>query len=231
VADNVAEEVQPSKETSSLQPASTPTAAATSQRQSPTATPVPRPQATVAIYEDTITLLTYPYRAYQRSVYDPVFDWEFPMLDRAAYEAAKPRPSPKQWRVVVLENEYLRVVVMPDLGGRIYQIVFKPTGHGQLYNNPVLKPSPWGPPQRDGLESGWLAAGGIEWGLPVEEHGYAWGVPWGYITLPQGERDTVTVFEGVQDRLHARVDISLNAGEAALEVNPSIENPTSVPGP
>ncbi len=61
----------------------------------------------------------------------------------------------------------------------------------------------------------------------VEEHGYAWGVPWGYITLPQGEQGTVTVFEGTQSRLHARVDISLNAGEAAFEVSPSIENPTA----
>ena len=50
------------------------------------------------------------------------------------------------------------------------------TGQSVLYNNPVIKPTHWGPPEMNW----WLAVGGVEWAFPVEEHGYAWAMPWGY---------------------------------------------------
>jgi hypothetical protein len=125
---------------------------------------------------------------------------------------------------VVLENELLRITMLPDLGGRVYQVIFKPTGNNELYENPVIKPSPWGPPQ----QGGWLAAGGIEWGLPVEEHGYAWADPWGHITVPYDQARTgVTLFMPSQEEhLRAEVDIILRAGEAAFTIQPRISNPT-----
>ena len=99
--------------------------------------------------------------------------------------------------------------------------------HQVFYRNPVLKPSPWGPPGRDGLEAGWLAAGGVEWGIPVEEHGYAWGTPWGYDTpQPSPDEATITVFQEPQGRLQISVDITLRAGEAAFTVRTRLTNAT-----
>lgn len=66
-------------------------------------------------------------------------------LDRAAYNASGPTPALERYTLLVLENDYLRVTVLPELGGRVYQMVFKPTGHNELYQNPVIKPTPWGP--------------------------------------------------------------------------------------
>jgi hypothetical protein len=83
-------------------------------------------------------------------------------LDRGRYDAGK--IEDRDFTLIVLENDYLRLSLLPELGGRIYQAVFKPTGHNIFYQNPVLKPSPWGPPEM----GWWLAAGGMEWGLPVE---------------------------------------------------------------
>jgi hypothetical protein len=121
--------------------------------------------------------------------------------------------------LVVLENEYLRLTILPELGGRIYQVIFKPTGHNEFYQNSVIKPSPWGPAE----QGGWLAAGGLEWDLPVEEHGYVWGDPWGHITVPYGpDRAAVTVFMPDQGHLRAEADIVLNAGEAAFTVQPRV---------
>ncbi len=37
----------------------------------------------------------------------------------------------------VLENQFLEVTLLPEFGGRILSIVYKPTGHEQLYQNPV----------------------------------------------------------------------------------------------
>ena len=127
---------------------------------------------------------------------------------------------------MVLENEYLRITLLPELGGRIYQVIYKPTGSNQLYQNPVLKPSPWGPAE----QGGWLAAGGIEWGLPVAEHGYAWGDAWGHITTSLGpDAAGVTVFIPVGEHLRADVDVILRAGEAAFTIQPRIVNPTGQP--
>lgn len=129
--------------------------------------------------------------------------------------------------MLTLENNYLRLTILPELGGRIYQVIDKTTGHNIFYQNPVLKPSPWGPPEMNG---GWLAAGGLEWCLPVEEHGYEWGIPWLYqITdTPDGMQVSVRDTDAV-DRLRARIDITLPDNAAYFQVTPVIENPTAFP--
>ena len=179
----------------------------------------------VQVYETTLSIPTYPYAAFTTEATDPDHHWTFRRFDRAAYEASNPQALPWSYLAIVLENELLRITMLPDLGGRVYQLIFKPTGNNEMYENPVIKPSPWGPPQ----QGGWLAAGGIEWGLPVEEHGYAWADPWGHITVPYDPTRTgVTLFMPSQeDHLRAEVDVILRAGEAAFTLQPRISNPTS----
>lgn len=183
----------------------------------------PTQSARVQVYETSISIPTYPYAAFTEEAFNPQFNWTYRRFDRAAYEASNPQPVAQTYTLVVLENEYLRVTLLPELGGRIYQVIFKPTGSNEFYQNPVIKPSPWGPPE----QGGWLAAGGLEWGLPVEEHGYAWADRWGHITLPfDAERAGVTVFMPDEGHLRAEVDVILRAGEAAFTLQPRIVNPT-----
>jgi hypothetical protein len=112
------------------------------------------------------------------------------------------------------------------VGGRIYEVIYKPTGHRETYRNPVLKPSPWGPAE----QSWWLAAGGIEWCLPVEEHGYEWGVPWKLRASNDGQGVTVTLRDtDANDRLRAEIAVRLEAGAAYFTIRPRLENPTSAP--
>lgn len=181
------------------------------------------PAAAVQVYETTLTIPTYPYAAFTAQVTDPATGWTYRRFDRAAYEASNPQPAPVTYEAVVLENEYLRITLLPELGGRVYQVIFKPTGSNELYQNPVIKPSPWGPAE----QGGWLAAGGIEWGLPVPEHGYAWAQPWGHITTPFGpDAAGVTVFMPFEGHLRAEVDVILRASEAAFTLQPRIVNPS-----
>lgn len=196
-----------------------------------TATPLPAsptpaltaPAPTVAAYLITRTIATYPFRDFWREERNAELNFPYFRFDRQAYLASQPTPAAQEYQLVVLENEYLRLTIFPDLGGRLYEAVFKPTGHNELYRNSVLKPSPWGPPE----QGGWLAAGGMEWCLPVAEHGYEWGTRWGYIVLPREDEVTVTVFDGGKDRLRALVDITLAAGEARFTVRPRVENPSA----
>lgn len=186
----------------------------------------PTPPPPVQVYETTVDIPTYPYAAFTEEAVNPEYGWSYRRFDRAAYEASNPGPLPWSYRAVVLENEYLRITLLPDLGGRVYSVVFKPTGSEALYQNPVIKPSPWGSPE----QGGWLAAGGIEWDLPVEEHGYAWGDPWGYITNRSDPATaSVTVFMPYEDHLRAEVDVTLRSGEAAFTIQPRIVNPTDKP--
>ena len=143
-----------------------------------------------------IQLSTYPYAPYLKQTTDPERE-DYPVLslDRTAYEAAaasagSPQPEMKTYRLLVLENRYLRLGILPDLGGRIYECIFKPTGANEFYANPVVKPTTWGPPSPPypAGANWWLGTGGLEWGFPVEEHGYEFGTVWGFDHASAGRR-------------------------------------------
>lgn len=216
----------------------TPAPTATSAPVAPTATPTraatavpPTPRPTTGYRVSQITLATYPYADFMRTVADPLAgDYPAPVLDRAAYDAANLPPTAKTYRLLVLENRYLRLGILPDLGGRIYECTFKPTGNNEFYSNPVIKPTRWGPPSPPYPEGAnwWLAAGGLEWGFPVEEHGYEFGKPWGFDHVLQADGGVmVTLFtrNGPQ-KPYAVVDIVLPPDVAYFVIRPHIINST-----
>ncbi|MEE9618077.1 MAG: DUF5107 domain-containing protein [Anaerolineae bacterium] len=184
----------------------------------------PPAPGTASFQTATLTIPTYPYTAYLTSVYTPTYNMTYTVLDWDAYNDSDPTPVPHDYQLLVLENDYLRVALMPELGGRIYQMIFKPTGHNELYQNPVIKPNEWGPPE----QGWWLAAGGIEWCLPVEEHGYEWGEPWAYQVVTSTAGITVTLRDTTaSDRIRATVTLHLPASRGYLAVTLRIENPTA----
>lgn len=200
----------------------------------PTAQPVPTaaPTATTApgvrVYETTITLAAYPFEPYLRERMDPRYNMRVVWLDRAAYEAANPSPQPRVFKAIVLENTYLRLTFLPELGGRLYQCIFKPTGQNLFYQNTVLKPSYWGPLARE--ENWWLAAGGMEWALPVHEHGYEWGLPWTYQVESKSTEASIILRDSTAgDRLRAEIRVTLPAQHAYFVVQPRLTNPTAQP--
>lgn len=215
--------------TASLPPASA-SPIATTTRSVPASPPTP--SATTSYRVTQITLATYPYAAFQGSAVDAERNnYPAPVLDRAAYDAANPQPVPKSYRLLILENRYLRLSILPDLGGRIYECVFKPTGNNEFYKNPVVKPTHWGPPSPP-YPAGvnwWLAAGGMEFGFPVEEHGYEWSTAWGFDHVTQSNGGVmVTVFtRGGPQNAYAVVDIILPPDTAYFVMQPHIINPTA----
>ncbi|MGC8786802.1 MAG: DUF5107 domain-containing protein [Anaerolineae bacterium] len=202
------------------------------------AAPTPLPSATpqkptaapfgVKVYETTITLLVYPYEPCLKEKLDARYNFQVLWLDRAAYEATNPQPQPRTLTGVVLENQYLKLTFLPELGGRLYQCVFKPSGKKIFYENAVLKPSYWGPLSR--AENWWLAAGGMEWALPVHEHGYEWGLPWTYRIERSAGGASILLRDYLgDDRLRAEIRVTLPADRAYFVVEPRLVNPTSQP--
>ena len=191
-----------------------------------TATPPPQAPAAVTMREGQVTIPTYPYEDFTSEAWSEAFRMPYSVLDRAAYEASNPAPTDVVYRTFIVENEYLTLTFLPDLGGRLYKVRYKPTGHLVTYRNPVLKPSPWGPTE----QGWWLAAGGFEWGFPVEEHGYEWSVPWKLSATSDGQSVTVLVRDSSsRDRVQAEVAVRLEAGAGHFTIRPRLENPTGAP--
>ena len=213
-----------------------PVAAATLAGSAAAGTSVVAPSAdsTTSYRVTEINLPTYPYAAYLKQTTDPDRE-DYPVwtLDRAAYEASNPQPQMKTYRLLVLENRYLRLSILPDLGGRIYECIFKPTGANEFYSNPVIKPTSWGPPSPPYAAGAnwWPAAGGLEWGFPVEEHGYEFGTVWGFDHATQDDGGVmVTVYTQTgPENPYAVVDIILPPDTAYFVVQPRVVNPLGSP--
>jgi hypothetical protein len=70
----------------------------------------------------------------------------------------------------------------------------------------------------------------MEWGLPVDEHGYEWGIPWKYEISDLADGVRVSVWDtDANDRLQAMVSITLLDDQALFHVAPNIKNPTDQP--
>jgi tetratricopeptide (TPR) repeat protein len=80
--------------------------------------------------------------------------YPLPFTDRVAEE-----PTPHPWDAVTIENAYLSVVILPELGGRIYRAKDKTNDYDFVYYNPVIKPA------LVGLAGPWIS-GGIEFNWP-----------------------------------------------------------------
>jgi tetratricopeptide (TPR) repeat protein len=80
--------------------------------------------------------------------------YPLPFIDRVAEE-----PTPHPWDAVTIENAYLSVVILPELGGRIYRAKDKTNDYDFVYYNPVIKPA------LVGLAGPWIS-GGIEFNWP-----------------------------------------------------------------
>ena len=64
--------------------------------------------------------------------------------------------SDKQYKALYLENEYIKIYVLPELGGKLYDGLDKTDGYHFFYRNHVIKPA------NIGMLGAWLS-GGIEW--------------------------------------------------------------------
>ncbi|MCY3023765.1 MAG: DUF5107 domain-containing protein, partial [Planctomycetota bacterium] len=72
---------------------------------------------------------------------------------------------PRAFHAVVLENEFLRAMLLPELGGRLVSLLHKPTGRELVECNPVFQPA------NLALRNAWFS-GGIEWNTSHFGHYY-----------------------------------------------------------
>jgi uncharacterized protein DUF5107 len=133
------------------------------------------------VWEAPLVIPTYelnspnPYPAlldWQRRKWRPVYP--YPFLDSLGSEK-----KDKAWKAVYLENEYLKVTVLPELGGHVYAIFDKTINRDILYSNPVMKYA------MVALRGAWIS-GGIEWNFP-DGHTLTTVSPIDYVIRSEGD--------------------------------------------
>jgi tetratricopeptide (TPR) repeat protein len=167
--------------------------------------------------------------------YQPDEPARFPMyLDRRVYQGSSGRVYPlpfiegvartaedREWDAIHLENRYLRLTVLPEIGGRIHIGLDKTTGYDFLYRNRVIKPA------LVGLTGPWIS-GGVEFNWP-QHHRPGTFLPV-QAEIEQHDDGSVTVWCSDHDpfaRMQATHGVRLHPDRAVVEVVVRLHNRTS----
>lgn len=181
----------------------------------------------VQIREEIVTIPTYKLGEPEKA---PLF------IEKRAYQGStgKVYPLPvtekmidqkedKQYKAIILENEYLYVMILPELGGRIQRALDKTNGYDFVYYNQVVKPA------LVGLAGPWIS-GGIEFNWP-QHHRPSTFSPVDYM-LRENEDGSATAVVGETDIMYGtkgNAEITLYPGKAYIEIKGRLYNRTDVP--
>ena len=130
--------------------------------------------------------------------------------------------EPRDWKVVTLENSYLKVMILPEVGGKIWGAIDKSNGADFIYKNDVMKF------RNIALRGPWTS-GGIEFNFGYIGHTPATATPVDY-TYTENEDGSVSCFVGGIDlpsRTQWRVEIRLPPDRAYFETKVQYFNPTT----
>lgn len=126
----------------------------------------------------------------------------------------------KEYNAVYLDNEYLKVCVLPEIGGRILSATDKTNNYEIFYRQTGIKPA------LIGMLGAWLS-GGVEWNIPHHHRPSSYmPIDWKTEENPDGSK-TIWVGETVlKDRLKWSVGVTLYPGHSYVEAKVRIENRT-----
>lgn len=139
-------------------------------------------------------------------------------------------------KAVILQNSFLRAVVLPEVGARIYRLIYKPRDQGLLWNHPRIAPAkvPFGARYDDVWCGGWdeLFPNNQECEINGEifpDHGETWAVEWDWQAAESADEVSVTFYcrTRISD-VAVRKTILLRSGEPRLRVAYVLENKSSV---
>lgn len=130
------------------------------------------------------------------------------------------QPEMHSWQAVHLENEFLRLMVMPEIGGRIHVGLDKRTGYDFFYRQNVIKPA------LVGLAGPWIS-GGVEFNWP-QHHRPGTFMPV-EVAIEREADGSVTIWCSDHDpmaRMKGMHGICLRPGKAYVEVKVRLYNRT-----
>lgn len=146
-------------------------------------------------------------RVYPHSVIDKIYD----------------EKTDRVYRAVCLENKYLFVMLLPELGGRIQRALDKTNGYDFVYYNHVIKPA------LVGLNGPWIS-GGIEFNWP-QHHRPSTFDPVQYLLRENGDGSRTVIVTEIENmfRTKGSACITLYPDRAYIEIKVRLYNRTDAP--
>jgi tetratricopeptide (TPR) repeat protein len=141
--------------------------------------------------------------------------YPLPFTDRIATA-----PHDRVWQALYIENEFLRVMILPEVGGRIHAGLDKTNGYDFFYRQHVIKPA------LVGLAGSWIS-GGVEFNWP-QHHRPATFMPVNY-TIEEHADGSRTIWlsdHEPMNRLRGMHGVCLYPGRAYLEIKVRLYNRT-----
>lgn len=181
----------------------------------------------VNVWEERVTIPTYGVGAPEKNpmflekrVYQGSSGVVYP---NAVIEKIDDHKADKTYQAVFLENQYLKIMVLPELGGRVQMAFDKIKNRHFIYYNQVIKPA------LVGLTGPWIS-GGIEFNWP-QHHRPSTFEPIDYTTEthPDGSK---TIWVSEVERMFSTKGMAgfrLYPDKAYLEVHGVLYNRTEVP--
>jgi len=156
---------------------------------------------------------------------NPTFSWSSSRQEVYPYaykETLTDEKTDKTYRACWLENEYIKVLILPEIGGRLHGAQDKTNGYNFFYWQPTIKPA------LVGMTGAWIS-GGIEWNFP---HGHR---PTGFsrvqyriVDNPDGSK-TVWVGEPeLVQRMRWIVGLTIYPGKSVIEAKVRLSNPSPI---
>ena len=181
--------------------------------------------AEVTIQEGTIDLPSYAISAPEKS---PVFDckWSYQRARRSIYPYVlndnlyARKSEMKTWKALYLENEWVKVCVLPEVGGRLFYAIDKTNGYDIFYRQDAIKPA------NVGMNGAWIS-GGVEWNV-FHHHRISTQMPcdWRLVANNDGSK---TIWLGETERRHRMswaIGITLRPGSSCMEIDGRLVNCT-----
>jgi len=181
----------------------------------------------VKAWRETVTIPTYEAGVPEKN---PIF------LEKRVYQGSSGVVYPypviesisdekvdKEYQAVWLENEYIKVMILPELGGRVQMAWDKIAQRHFIYYNQVVKPA------LVGLAGPWIS-GGIEFNWP-QHHRPSTFLPVD-CTIEEHPDGSVTVWCNEMERMfhqRAQASFTLRPGCAYLEISGILSNRSELP--
>jgi tetratricopeptide (TPR) repeat protein len=181
------------------------------------------PDNAVRVWRGSLQIPTYaedapnPNAPFDLFTFGGRFNYPYPIRD-----ALTDRREPVSWRTLNLENEYLRLTVLPDLGGHIYRCLDKRTNREMFYANTAIKKA------LIGYRGAW-AAFGVEFNFPVS-HNWVSMSPVDFASAEQPD-GSASIWVGNVDQVYGsqwRVELRLQPGRSVLDQHVELYNRSDV---
>jgi tetratricopeptide (TPR) repeat protein len=183
--------------------------------------PVCQAQRPASIMEYDKMFTTYPF-----SDPDPIANPSSKIYPYFHYDGFTNKPLRKEWKVIELENDFIKLTILPQVGGKIWSAIEKSTGKSFIYENHVIK-------FRDVAMRGPWTSGGIEANYGIFGHTPNCATPVDYTTFKKDD-GSVSCVIGALDLLTGttwRLEINLPADKAYFTTTSFWYNPTPLEQP